>query len=130
MSKNEKMTREEGLQLLSEQSTYKFAGHTFRLLMTHRVILEWERVSDLSYFADLGKVLDRPTLTALSAMLYCLLVNAGYRGTRDAVVEHMASPDSFKDGFQAVLAAYAASKVKETDGDALIAHPQEPTLIV
>ena len=108
----------ESLRLLSEQTAYELNGHTYALSMTHRVILHWEQVTGLSFFVDLGKVFDRPSLKALSAMLFCLVAAAGYEGSLEDIQAHLFKAANLRPACVAINAAYLAAQVQpDVDAD-------------
>jgi len=110
--------------LLSEHASYEFQGKTYRLALTYRLIFAFEDLTGLSFLTDGDKIFYRPSLKALSGLLFILLSAAGCKATHEQVAEYIADPAQTKRAFEAVLAARANSLVKAKPGD----PPQPPVM--
>jgi hypothetical protein len=118
------LSRGEGLKLLSEGTSFEFGGRTFNVSMTHRVILEWERLTKFSFFGDSEQLFERPSLSALGPMIFCLIADAGYEGDLDSVLEPLAKGKRLKEAFTAVTFAYLAGQIDPEERQS----PPEPTM--
>jgi hypothetical protein len=109
--------------LLTSATKLAFAGRTYNLVMTNGALIEFEQLTGLSILMDGEKVFNRPTLHALSAMLFVLLKRDGCTMTQEVVTDRL-TQDQIQPAYRAILAARLASFTTKDKGD-----PTNPSTI-
>jgi hypothetical protein len=113
-------------QLLTKNTRLEFAGRTYNLVMTNGALIEFEQLTGLSILMDGEKVFHRPTLHALSAMLFVLLKRDGCMMTQEVVTDRL-TQDQFSPVYRAILAAWMASFTTKDKADPTIPATNSPS---
>jgi hypothetical protein len=113
-------------ELLTKNTRLEFAGRTYNLVMTNGALIEFEQLTGLSVLMDGEKIFTRPTLHALSAMLFVLLKRDGCLMTQEVVTDRL-TDDQIQPVYRAILAARLQSFTTKSKTDPTTPAPNSPS---